>query len=106
MTKLTQGELPLARATDPETSHEAAASVVDKLRESQRDVLRVFSQFHALTDEELIGQFGWLVAFGGKPQSPSGIRTRRKELVVAGKIALFDYTTNANGRRVQRWRAL
>ena len=78
-----------ARRSDPETSKAAAASIdPEKLRESQEAVLSVLRGFPAgLVDEELVaafesGSYGDLT--GGSVQSPSGLRTRRAELVEAG----------------------
>ena len=54
-----------ARRSDPDTSHAAARSLSsDKLRESQEAVLSN--------------------VYKGPPQSPSGLRTRRRELVDRG----------------------
>lgn len=90
-----------ARATDPETSHEAAASV--KVRESQRDVLKVLREFGPLTD---MGISRWSHKFGIR-QSPSGLRTRRKELVNKG---LVEWTGRwerlPSGRRARVWRVI
>lgn len=77
---------PVARATDPETSHEAAASITG-LRETQLDVLKVFRVWGPMTDEQLVGRMTAVTRRGGKrQQSPSGIRTRRFELVSQGVI--------------------
>lgn len=72
---------PVARVTDPLTSHQAAASVAEP--ETMRDkVLALFEAVDSynasgVTDEELLtlyeARFGYI--------SPSGCRTRRKELV-------------------------
>jgi hypothetical protein len=72
-----------ARATDPETSHEAAESLKPKrLRDSQRAVFDLFAMYGAMTDQML--QRAAVIEKVG--QSPSWIRTRRKELVDAGMI--------------------
>jgi len=83
--------LPKARNTDPETSHEAAASISeDKLRASQLAVLQLFKNDRSgFTDYELVRIYfdtarQWPSSF--PHQSESGIRTRRKELVDMGKI--------------------
>lgn len=77
-----------ARRTDPGTSQRAAASVAD-LRERQRAVLRVLADFpEGLTDEQIATEYERRSGRGGSTsypqQSPSGLRTRRGELVVAG----------------------
>lgn len=80
--RIVAGGLPVARRTDPPTSHAAAESakpsagairahVLEALRQAAREGLR------GLTDEELVDLFG----ARGWPGTPSGIRTRRRELV-------------------------
>ena len=72
----------LARNTDPETSHLAAASLAsDKLRASQDEVLRFMRARGPLTDDQLVRTY-----VGTVPQSPSGLRTRRSELVARGLV--------------------
>ena len=70
-----------ARRSDPDTSHAAAQSLSsDKLRESQGAVLRHFVEHGPMTDVDLGN------AYEGPPQSPSGLRTRRRELVDRGLL--------------------
>lgn len=69
-----------ARRTDPVTSHQAAANL-DDLRQSQRDVLLAFDRYGAMTDERLLAAMN---ALNVKRQSPSGVRSRRAELVAFG----------------------
>jgi predicted ArsR family transcriptional regulator len=70
--------LPKARPTDPETSWAAARSITDEqVSRSQRIVYAVLQSRGPMTDEELVS----LVAM-----SPSGTRTRRKELVEEGLV--------------------
>jgi len=71
-------QLPLARATDPQTSHDAAASL-SNITDLQREIVQVFKLREHFTDEELVGTF-----YGYA--SPSGVRTRRKELVDLGLL--------------------
>ena len=74
-----------ARRTDPVTSHQAAESVKD-LRGSQRAVLKLFHDMPAgygMTDEDIAKHYP---TKGLLQQSPSGLRTRRKELVDAGYL--------------------
>jgi len=78
----------LARTSDPVESHEAAASVGD-LRPSQDAVLSALTDLMPAggTDVELITRYRWLASLGQVPeQSESGIRSRRAELVVAGRV--------------------
>jgi len=72
-----------ARNTDPETSHAAARShAPEKLRISQADVLRLFRRYGPMADGDLL----LYADKEGVRQSPSGLRTRRKELVVRGRL--------------------
>jgi hypothetical protein len=72
-----------ARRTDPETSHAAARSISsDKLRQSQDEVLRLFDVGGNMTDVEV----ALLASVEGVVQSPSGLRTRRRELVDLGLL--------------------
>lgn len=70
----------LARATDPETSHEAAEAIIEHLSELQADVLEYFLQAgeRGLTDRDLTEHLGY---FG-----ESTYRTRRSELTRVGLI--------------------
>lgn len=66
----------VARHTDPETSHAAAASVTG-IRASQRMILGALQRHGSGTDEDI---YEWLRNEGHKI-SLSGARTRRSELV-------------------------
>ncbi len=79
--------MPLARTTDPETSHEAAASVRN-LTATQQVILDLFKKAGwALTDNDLIGWYKWATSnFDAPSASESGIRSRRAELTRAGKL--------------------
>jgi len=96
-----------ARRTDPETSHAAAASVRE-LTAKQGAVLRVFECLtEATCDVELVRQYEWRGERDPDlypPQSESGIRTRRSELVRKGY--LIDSTLRVRldtGRRAICW---
>ncbi len=76
------------RRTDPETSLAAAESVT-KITEKQRSVLHVLKLAGPMTDQEIRRTFSrwyhgedWQVS----PQSESGLRTRRSELVRRGLV--------------------
>jgi hypothetical protein len=70
-----------ARHSDPHTSHDAARSLsAGELRDSQKAVLGHFRRFGPMTDTDLI------TVYVGSPQSRSGLRTRRSELVDRGLI--------------------
>lgn len=75
-----------ARRGDPDTSHAAAASV-DSLRDKARGVLTVLWHYGPGTDEQLAGRYALMRAYDEVPeQSPSGLRTRRAELVGLGLV--------------------
>ena len=75
-----------ARSTDPATSHDAAKSVRG-ITEKQHAVLRVFAVFGKATDEQWMEKYGTYEVQWSLPyQSASGLRTRRSELVKAGKV--------------------
>jgi hypothetical protein len=75
---------PKARNTDPTTSHQAAASVtVDTITSTQARILDALQANGPMTDEELCQD---IAATTASPVSVSGIRTRRSELVTAGRI--------------------
>jgi hypothetical protein len=77
------------RPGDPDTSHAAAASLVSvTCRQSQQAILDLLRTVGPMTDTELIARYP-----GDPPQSESGLRTRRSELVAAGLVA-------DSGRRV------
>lgn len=95
---------PLSRTGDPTTSRDAAEMIdEEKLRASQRAVLRLF-QFsaHPFTDEMLAENYPQhAAAVSTWPhQSPSGLRTRRKELTTLGFLERVGVTTNKAGRNV------
>lgn len=80
--------MALARTTDPETSHEAAQSVGDTT-ETQQRILDIFYDFPlGLTDHELQALYRHRSERSTKYPlaSESGIRSRRSELVAAGKL--------------------
>lgn len=68
---------PRARTTDPGTSHTAAASVAH-LRHTQQIILTLLNLEGPQTDEELLLLWNDRIA---ERISPSGLRTRRAELV-------------------------
>ncbi len=70
------------RKGDPETSLAAAASVTE-LTKKQSAVLLVLRQWGPATDEEISLTYAQL---GTTPQSESGLRTRRSELVDRGLV--------------------
>lgn len=78
-----------ARVADPATSHAAAAAVGrrEELRATQVAVLEVFKEYGLMHDEVLVQRYEEKMAEGKLPiQRPSGIRSRRSELVGQGLI--------------------
>ncbi len=76
--------MPNARTTDPQTSHDAARSV-ENITETQSAILTLLT--FPMTDEELTDAFYNMQQVAGwKNASPSGIRTRRAELVARGLV--------------------
>lgn len=70
-----------ARRSDPATSHHAAKRVnLGNLRESQKEVLALLGRTGPVTDETLVEK----AREEGVRQSPSGLRSRRAELVDKG----------------------
>ncbi len=97
-----------ARKRDPKTSHDAAKSISDRaLRATQKAVLAAFEQFGPLSDTELVQAYQrWYKTAGWPLQSDSGIRTRRKELVKRGVLALGGTVKLASGRSAQVHRVI
>ena len=89
-----------ARATDLPTSHAAAKSVRNSEKVRQ-NILHILTQWGALTDEEIAAHY----ALGFEPKSsPSGIRSRRAELVKRGKIKpSVNLGRTASGRECYMW---
>lgn len=91
-----------ARRTDPETSHEAAASVTG-LTSKQAAVLEVLRKYGPMCDEAIFDAL-WRENY---KMSSSGARTRRSELVDAGKVEwVGGQVTMRSGRRARVWRAV
>lgn len=105
-----------ARTTDPETSHEAAASVTPKIRASQEAVHAFLLWYGPATDEEWMRAYvdpleGEVLLRPAPPerpyQSPSGLRSRRAELVVLKRVVdTGERERLASGRRAIVWRAV
>lgn len=72
-----------ARAGDPETSHEAARSVKNAAGVRAR-ILDILGGYGPCTDEEISDVYDPYDSF--PPVSPSGLRTRRSELVDDGQV--------------------
>lgn len=98
---------PRARVADPETSHEAAATIAPAaLRKSQEALLRVYRDLGGMSDDRLVDVYAERADDGDVPrQSPSGIRTRRNELVGLGLVHDSGRKTilEGSGRRAIVW---
>jgi hypothetical protein len=96
-----------ARATDPETSHEAARSLHD-LPTRRRAVLAVIRRWGPMTDALLVETYDAELDAGTllPPQSHSGIRTRRSELVRSGDVIDSGFRWKLpSGRHAIVWRS-
>lgn len=93
---------PVARTTDPGTSHAAARSVKQP-RTLRARLLGIFAAARKpLTDEDLIRRHHQV--FPDQPATDSGIRSRRSELVRAGLLAPVDEKgRTASGRACWRY---
>ena len=76
----------IARRTDRSTSHAAARSVRNQTATHAR-LVEVMERYGPATDEEIAAYYGNLAQlFDWPPVSPSGLRSRRAELVDLGTI--------------------
>lgn len=98
---------PRARDSDPDTSHQAAASVTN-VTAGQMAILWLFTTWgQPMTDVELLEHYRLAHKRWGSTfprQSDSGVRTRRSELVRAGVLVdsgLIDVLPS--GRSAIRW---
>ena len=109
----------VARRTDPRTSHQAAASVTE-IGQSQQDVFEVSTTKAILDGQHRIAALREMgvsascehlpeecaVRYRGIPQPPSGLRTRRSELVELGKVRdSGQRRVFRSGRRAIVWEA-
>lgn len=95
-------ETPLARNTDPFTSHIAPSSKTT--RDTIRvNVLEVFKKYGPLTDEHLVAIYQNTDNYAAA--TDQGIRTRRSELVREGLIDVKPgaFGTTKTGRRCIIW---
>lgn len=96
---------PIARTTDPATSHAAAASVND-VTLTQYAIL-VLLRDQDMTDQELVEAYhaAWYIDPVTVPRaSDSGIRSRRAELVARGLVVdTGNRTRTASGRQAILW---
>lgn len=93
-----------SRTTDPETSKEAGRKVTN-LRASQALVLNIFRAYGEMNDKDLLDRVHSTQRGLGltKLMSPSGVRSRRNELVDLGKVKDTGRKENVDGRNVIVW---
>lgn len=88
-----------ARISDPTTSHDAAASVTNYIS-VQHAILDVVARWGPLTDEAIADHVSRLPM----KTTPSGLRTRRKELVELGMLRANPRKVRiSTGRLSTRW---
>ncbi len=104
-TAVTPGMLvdtPRARASDPDTSHDAADSVSKPRKGELQETIRMLLGRRPMTDEEIYEiltgpEFGMML-------TPSGTRTRRSELVNLGRVQYSGVKTRiSSGRQARVW---
>lgn len=98
---------PVARNTDPDTSHAAAASVRN-VTETHRRVLELLERFGSASDGDLLIYWRQMDSLEGwGPISTSGLRTRRAELVALGLVEdSGERSTTETGRACIVWQAV
>jgi len=91
----------LARATDPDTSYEAAEKILEPRGEIQENIHALFVEHGPMHDDRLILRYR--AAHGHIREST--VRTRRHELVVAGVLEdSLEVEVLASGRSSIIWR--
>lgn len=93
-----------ARIGDPRTSHNAAATV-DGVTDAQARVVVLLARYGPGTDEDLADRYQRMIRLLGWPLiSPSGLRTRRAELVDRGDVVDSKLEgRTASGRSATVW---
>jgi hypothetical protein len=95
---------PRARRTDPSTSHAAAASAAPGQATAQAGILHVLRTNGPLTDASLVDVYRRYARAGLlRPQSDSGIRSRRAELVADGQVCAAGRVRLPSGRHALLW---
>lgn len=97
-------KFPLSRISDPVTSFEAAASVRN-ITETHQNIVTILEDLRQATDEEIANYYAQAVGvYGWKKVSPSGLRSRRAELVDAGILKDSGVKgRTASGRLTIKW---
>jgi hypothetical protein len=97
--------MPHARHTDPQTSHEAAASVnLNSMTATKKMIYAILQE--PFTDEQIAELYENAVRLGLAPRaSLSGIRSRRNELYREHLIEPIGYGKTVSNRRAIIWQA-
>ena len=98
----------VARTTDPQPSHAAAASLtVDRLSAARYAVYWALREWPGLTDAALVDRYHRArKAYGWPQQTDSGIRTRRQELHRGGLLRVCGEVRLPSGRMARRWEVI
>lgn len=105
---MNEPEVAHARKTDPAESHEAASSITN-LTGKQAAILKLIRRFPGMADPGIIAGYQMRSKENPDefpPQSESGIRTRRHELVDKGLVEKAGTITLKSGRRGATWKAV
>jgi hypothetical protein len=93
-----------ARNSDPITSHKAAATVVN-IGPVREKIIHILTNCPR-SDEQIAERYFFCVEKFGWPKcSPSGLRSRRSELVSMGFVESCGTGKTLSGRDCQIWRA-
>lgn len=94
-----------ARATDPNTSHQAAASInYFSLKPAQRAIITIIKNNPAIGDDRIYELYLNQVQFGLMPMyTPQAIRTMRVNLWRDGFIQVSGLGKNRFGRNIRLW---
>lgn len=93
----------VARRSDPDTSHQAAATV-RSITARQAAILKLIRTYGPVSDQSIIALYTSGIRVDDRPaQSESGIRTRRSELVDLGLVEASGYGRTRSGRRCRLW---
>jgi hypothetical protein len=103
--------MPAARRHDADTSHLAARTVQNPTEVQQRILALLpvrtsfFDKPQGMTDEQIIAEYRTVAELlNVRVPSDQSIRSRRSELVDAGKVAWTgDYGLTAGGRKSRTW---
>lgn len=96
--KITTGPDPVARASDPDTSHEAAASMVDEAQNQRIQIYAWLVGHGPMTADELDEALGFRLTSSGR---------RLPELRETGKVRMTEEKRKTrSGRSARLWEAI